>query len=160
MSIIFRVDDFAICCSPDITRMRITGAHHLRMGTQAVALISVCCSCRFVLQPSALPPEARLAANLRRLWHRSERLARSRTACSSSEEDFADIALSAGVRTFRCEPLHARRRIDGFSRVTTSHQLEGAEVVVISPFHFLHASVLRFLMLMLQVSSLYLGSPL
>ena len=56
--------------------------------------------CRFVLQPGALPPEARLPANLAGLRARSAAL--EAAACWVEAGDFADVVLDVGTQRFRC----------------------------------------------------------
>lgn len=58
-----------------------------------------CCR-RFVLQPGALPPSARLSAQLGALRAQAAEL--DAAGCTSAERDFADVLLRADGSTFRC----------------------------------------------------------
>jgi len=56
-------------------------------------------ACRFVLQPGSVPEHYRLAAQMGSLREQCRELERS--GCASAAEDFADVSLVAGDRTFR-----------------------------------------------------------
>ncbi len=61
--------------------------------------LRLCAGRRFVLQPGALPPAARLSAQLGMLRAQAAELADA--GCASAERDFADVLLRAGGSSFR-----------------------------------------------------------
>ena len=59
-------------------------------------------SARFVLQPSALPADDRMSANLEGLLHLAEKLSNDMEDARAPANDFADVCLRVEGRLFRC----------------------------------------------------------
>ena len=78
-------------------------------------------SARFVLQPSALPADGRMSANLEGLLHLAEKLSNDMEDARAPADDFADVCLRVEGRLFRCVRFPTPQLAGFFSRRLSSN---------------------------------------